>query len=290
MREEDYGHRIEITNTNPDSRETWEEPPHTGTYPVNGNGHESRESDSGSYGSREPMDGASEHGEMHPYWDEAVGPTSEDQEVRERPARSSLKPLIVEILQTVLLTLVIFAGVRSVVQNFKVDGASMEPTLHTGQYLLINKVAYLRLEGLPLEMAQDAGIAPKGGDGYYPFGGPQHGDIVVFKYPGGPDRDFIKRVIAVPGDTVQIDKGRVYVNGTVLDEDYIRAVPAYSLPAQKVPEGNFFVLGDNRPNSSDSHIWGYVPADNMIGRAWVSYWPPNEWGIVVSKEGFANSQ
>lgn len=207
----------------------------------------------------------------------------------EKPARSSMRPLLIEILQTVLLTLIIFAGVRSVVQNFKVDGASMEPTLHTGQYLLINKVAYLRLEGASLQLAERAGVAPQGPAGYYPFGGPERGDIVVFRYPGSPDRDFIKRVIALPGDTVQIERGRVYVNGVMQREDYIRALPTYSMPSQVVPDDNYFVLGDNRPNSSDSHIWGFVPQANMIGKAWVSYWPPNEWGVLANR-GLAGSQ
>lgn len=202
---------------------------------------------------------------------------------QEAQRRSNVKPVVVEILQTILLTLLIFVAVRSVVQNFKVDGASMEPTLHSGQYLLINKAAYLKLQGLPLRIAQSLNLADGDSDGYFPFGGPQRGDIAVFRYPGRPDRDYIKRIIAMPGDTVQIDRGRVYVNGELLQEDYIRAVPTYSLPAQQVPEGHYFVLGDNRPNSSDSHIWGFVPEENLIGNAWLSYWPPNEWGMVASR-------
>lgn len=201
-------------------------------------------------------------------------------EMPAQPRKSNLKPLLTEIIQTVLLTLIIFAGVRSVVQNFKVDGASMEPTLHSGQYLLISKVAYLRLDGVSLNLAQRVGAAPNDHNSYYPFGGPQRGDIVVFRYPGRPDRDFIKRVIGLPGDTVLVDRGRVYVNGVLLQEDYIRSVPTYSLPKQTVPGGNYFVLGDNRPNSSDSHIWGFVPEDNLIGKAWLSYWPPGSWGPV----------
>ena len=207
----------------------------------------------------------------------------------EQTARSGLRPLLVEILQTVLLTLIIFAGVRSVVQNFKVDGASMEPTLHTGEYLLISKISYLRLDGAPLQLAEDVGLAPRNVDGYYPFGGPQRGDIVVFRYPELPDRDFIKRIIGLPGDTVQIERGHVFVNGVMLHENYIEAVPSYSMPAEKVPPDSFFVLGDNRPNSSDSHIWGYVPQFDMIGKAWVSYWPPSEWGLVAGR-GMAKGQ
>ncbi len=203
--------------------------------------------------------------------------------------RSGLRPLLVEILQTVLLTLIIFAGVRSIVQNFKVDGASMEPTLQSGEYLLINKIAYLRLSGFPLQVAEDIGVAPRGVDDYYPLGGPQRGDIVVFRYPEAPSRDFIKRIIALPGDTVQIVRGHVYLNGVLQNEPYIEAVPSYSMPAETVPPDRYFVLGDNRPNSSDSHIWGYVPQYDMIGKAWVSYWPPSEWGVLAGR-GLAKGQ
>jgi len=211
-----------------------------------------------------------------------IEPQEQERENESRQATSKVRPLLVEILQTVLLTLIIFAAVRSVVQNFKVDGASMEPTLHSGEYLLINKMAYFRLEGLPLGVAERAGVAPINRDSYFPFGGPQRGEIIVFKFPGTPDRDFIKRVIGLPGDTVQVDRGKVYMNGVQIEEDYISAVPTYSLPAQKVPEGKYFVLGDNRPNSSDSHIWGFVPEANAIGKAWVSYWPPSEWSVFAN--------
>ncbi len=227
--------------------------------------------------------------------DDAAGPVAGPLDVdrragSEEPKRgSNLKALLVEILQTVLLTLVIFLGVRAVVQNFKVDGASMEPTLHSGQYLLINKVTYLNLRGVPLEAAQSLGLAPQGKSSHFVFGGPQRGDVIVFLFPGRPDRDFIKRVIALPGDTIQVDRGRVYVNGTLLQEDYIRALPTYSLPLQTVPEGSYFVLGDNRPNSSDSHIWGFVPEANIIGKAWLSYWPPSQWGVIADR-GIAGEQ
>jgi signal peptidase I len=181
-----------------------------------------------------------------------------------------------EMVQTVLLTLIIFLAVRAVVQNFKVEGASMEPTLHTGQYLLINKVGYARLEGTPLAVLDQRGGAADG----YLFSGPQRGDIVVFRAPVQPDKDFIKRVIALPGDTVEVRGGQVWVNDQLIDEPYIRDKAPYLVPRQTVPPAHYFVLGDNRPNSSDSHVWGLVPADNIIGRAWVSYWPPNLWGTV----------
>src|SRR5437868_9600273 len=182
-----------------------------------------------------------------------------------------------ELLQTIVLTLAIFLGVRSVVQNFRVEGASMEPTLETGQYLLISKISYFHIEGTPL-----ANLLPSSHQGSldYLFGGPERGDIVVFRAPIQPDKDFIKRVIGLPGDTVEVRGGQVFVNDQLIDEPYIRDRAPYLVPKQTVPPGHYFVLGDNRPNSSDSHVWGLVPAENLIGRAWVSYWPPNLWGTV----------
>ncbi|HET6317245.1 MAG TPA: signal peptidase I, partial [Chloroflexota bacterium] len=175
----------------------------------------------------------------------------------------------------------IFLGVRSIVQNFRVEGASMEPTLNTGQYLLINKASYFHVEGTPID-----GLVPtthQGGTDYI-FGGPQRGDVVVFRAPTQPDKDFIKRVIGLPGDTILVKNGQVYVNGQSLDEPYIHFPATYTYPfdgqPRTVPDGNYFVLGDNRPNSSDSHLGWFVPVDNLIGKAWVSYWPPPSWGLM----------
>ena len=187
-----------------------------------------------------------------------------------------IRSFLWEMVQTVLLTLIIFLAVRAVVQNFKVEGASMEPTLHTGQYLLINKVGYARLEGTPLAFLDHRGSTADG----YLFGGPQRGDVIVFRAPVQPDKDFIKRVIALPGDTIEVRGGQVWVNDQLMDEPYIRDKAPYLVPRQTVPPNHYFVLGDNRPNSSDSHVWGLVPTENIIGRAWVSYWPPNLWGTV----------
>ncbi|MCL4371610.1 MAG: signal peptidase I [Chloroflexi bacterium] len=196
--------------------------------------------------------------------------------------RSAVKGWLLEFLQTVLLTVILFAAVRSVVQNFQIDGPSMQPTLRSGQYLLVNKMTYLRLEGPPLQMVRGAGLFQGDGQRAYPFGGPQRGDIIVFREPIPPYVDLVKRVIALPGDQVVIDRGRVYVNGTPLEEEYVRAVPSYSLSPQQVPPGSFFVLGDNRPVSSDSHLWGFVPEANVIGKAWVRYWPPEQWGVLAN--------
>jgi signal peptidase I len=194
-----------------------------------------------------------------------------------RSRGESVRSLIWEIVQTVLLTIAIFLAVRSVVQNFRVEGASMDPTLHSGQYLLINKVLYARTDGTLLDRFFDTDPSSEVN---FLFGGPNRGDIIVFRSPGQSDKDFIKRVIALPGETVKIVDGRVFVNGSPLEEPYVRHHATYDLDQKQVPAGSYFVLGDNRPNSSDSHLGWFVPANNIIGKAWVSYWPPTYWGVM----------
>jgi len=190
-----------------------------------------------------------------------------------------MKSALREIVETILLALILFLAVRAVVQNFKVDGSSMEPSLHSGQYLLVNKAIYFSLETSKLKkwlpFLQDTFDRDT-----YVLHPPERGDVVVFRFPRDPSRDFIKRIIAVPGDTVEIRSGRVYVNGVRLEEPYIIEGPTYSIDRVVIPEGNYFVLGDNRNNSSDSHVWGVVPRENIIGKAWISYWPMSDWGMV----------
>jgi signal peptidase I len=188
-----------------------------------------------------------------------------------------MKSALRDIVETLVLTALIFLVVQSVVKNFKVEGSSMEPTLHDGEFLLVDKAVYWSLSpGLVHTVLPGTADVPTG-DRVFLFHGPQRGDIIVFRYPQDTSRDFIKRVIGVPGDTVQVVDNRVIVNGHPLTEQYIEAPPQYSMPARSVPPGNYFVLGDNRNNSSDSHVWGLVPWYDIIGQAWVSYWPLGDW-------------
>ena len=160
-----------------------------------------------------------------------------------------------EMLVTLILALAMFFALQLTVQSSVVVGSSMEPSLQNGQRLVVNKAAYA-------------------------FHGPARGDVVVFFSPGNQHVEFIKRIIGIPGDMVQVDDGRVTVNGTVLEEPYIAIPPRYTFYQLVIPENSYFVLGDNRNNSNDSHNGWTVPRKNIVGRGWLSIWPPGEWGLV----------
>ena len=191
-------------------------------------------------------------------------------------ARASRWPFdlsaVAEVLEVVALALFMFIAVRAVAQNFIVDGGSMEPNLSDGQLVIVNKLAY---------RSYDFSWLPGVDNGdWRPFGDPQPGDIVVFRFPQSPDRDFIKRVIAVPGQVVEVLNDAVFVDGVRLDEPYIDEAPGYRFGPVPVPPGQLFVLGDNRNNSYDSHSWGMLDQDLVIGRADVRYWPLSAAGTL----------
>jgi len=171
-------------------------------------------------------------------------------------SKHSTAAVLRETLETLLLALIIFFGVKEfILQNFRVEGQSMEPNFHTGQYLIVDKISY-RLH--PIE----------------------RGDVIVFVPPKEANRDFIKRVIALPGERVEIRQGRVLINGKLLQEPYIKVSWNYTYGPQVVGDNEYFVLGDNRNNSSDSRMWGLLPKKNIVGKAWLSYWPPQQWGLI----------
>jgi signal peptidase I len=184
-----------------------------------------------------------------------------------RPVADGRKRLTIEVVQTLALMFALFLGVRVFFQNFRVDGPSMQPTLTSGQLLWVNKAAYFRWNGQ-----------------YILGGGPQRGDIAVLHSPDPTDDvDLIKRIVGLPGDRLRVEHGTVFINDAALQEPYIHFQAAYTYPLDDhdlvVPASEYFVLGDNRPNSRDSHFGWFVPADNLIGRSQLSYWPPADWGI-----------
>lgn len=195
-----------------------------------------------------------------------------------------------ELVETLLLALLIFLAVRASFQNFKVEGASMEPSLQNGEYLIVNKLSYAQLDSGFLDWLPFIGGDSDGPE--YLWGRPERGDVIVFASPTSTDRDFIKRIIGVPGDEVMIDevKGEVSINSVVLFEPYIQGTTKcgsaceFDIPLAGSQEAFdtcgssecYFVMGDNRQNSSDSRQGWLVPKENIIGKTFITYW--NEGG------------
>jgi signal peptidase I len=183
-------------------------------------------------------------------------------------------PAISETLEVIALAILMFLAVRAVGQNFVVDGSSMFPSFEDGQLLIVNRLAYRTFD-----VSWIPGVDE---DAWRPFGEPQPGDVVVFEFSNDPtgERDFIKRVIAVPGQTVQVANGTVLIDGVPVEEPYIAEAPRYDVGPTLVLPGMVWVLGDNRNNSFDSHSWGMLEQSKIIGRADIVYWPLSDFGTV----------
>jgi signal peptidase I len=193
--------------------------------------------------------------------------------------------LIREVIETLILALIIFLAVRAVVLNFRVEGLSMSPNFHNREMLLVNRNIYFHFD-LNALLNWVPGVDRKGQDIVYPFHPPERGDVIVFNPPlPNADKPFIKRVIGLPGETVEVKEGGVYIDGQRLDEPYLHGVETHcyqqlNCPPVTLPKGYIFVMGDNRGNSEDSRAFGPVPINNIIGKAWVTYWPPDDVGVV----------
>jgi len=170
-----------------------------------------------------------------------------------------------DIIAPVLVGLAVFALFHITLGSFKVYGSSMLPTIEEGEYIMVSKAAYFLNQ-------------------------PHRGDIIVFDSPQDPRSDLIKRIIALPGDTVEIRDDKVLVNDTPLAEPYTLEPPHYIMPPEEIPADHYFVLGDNRNNSSDSHRGWTVPRQNIVGKAWITYWPPYQWGLIPSHALSVNPQ
>ena len=193
-----------------------------------------------------------------------------------------MRRIVKEMIETVLLALLLFVLMEFSVQNFKVEGSSMKPTLEQDQYLLVNKIIYARV-GLD-EIAPFIPFVHASQNGpersMFAFHPPERREVVIFHFPGDPTRDFVKRVIGIPGDTIEIRRGDVYRNGEYVEEPFITNPSTRSYDPVFVQGGHYYVLGDNRRSSNDSRDWGLVPEQNLIGRAWMKYWPPDNLGFV----------
>jgi len=180
------------------------------------------------------------------YTSQATPETTNSDAIPEKTRRNSFW---IDTLETIVMALVLFLAINAVSSRVRVENISMKPTLQPGYLLVVNKLAYK-------------------------LGEPKHGDVVVFDYKGAGEEDYIKRIIGLPGDQVVVESGIVSVNGHPLTEPYIAELPRYS-GSWSVPEDSYFVLGDNRNNSSDSHQWGYVSKADLVGKAVFIYFPFN---------------
>ena len=160
-----------------------------------------------------------------------------------------------EIVETLALTLIIFVVIHFTIQNYQVDGTSMESSLHNNQYVLVNKQAYL-------------------------FQPPARGDVIVFVFPLDTTKDLIKRVIGLPGDIIVTTSSTVQVDGVVLQEPYVKVPFNQEARQWTVPSNDYFVMGDNRQFSDDSRYWGFVPKSYIIGKAVMIYWPISNWQLI----------
>jgi len=180
------------------------------------------------------------------------------------------KSVFREYFEAIIIAIILALFIRTfIVQAFKIPSGSMLPTLLIGDHLLVNKFQY----GIRM---------PVTGQLLIPISQPQQGDIIVFRFPKDRSIDYIKRVIGTPGDTVEIREKKVYVNGNAIEDPHAHLSSATILGADAsprdnfgpilVPEGRFFVMGDNRDNSYDSRFWGFVDERDILGKAFILYW------------------
>jgi signal peptidase I len=165
-----------------------------------------------------------------------------------------LKRLRIRVIEMLLLTGLLFGLAHLTLQNYHIDGRSMEPTLHNQEYILVSKASYL-------------------------LTAPTRGDVIVFRYPLDTSKNYLKRIIAIPGDVISVTNNTVTVNGITLHERYVNRTdnfnPYPNIHNEKIPTNDYFVLGDNRGDSSDSRAWGLVPRSDIIGKTTIVYWPLN---------------
>ena len=183
----------------------------------------------------------------------------------ENPELKSIKKKspVRETIEMIVMAIILYILIDAVVARVVVQKISMIPTLVPGEVLLVNKLKYK-------------------------FSEIERGDIITFQYPLDPELDYVKRAIGLPGDEVVVVGGQVMVNGRALNEPYISSAPDYE-GVWQVPESALFVLGDNRNPSADSHVWGFVPVENVIGKAFAVYWPINRIRGLPSPDVFAEA-
>jgi signal peptidase I len=177
--------------------------------------------------------------------------TTKSAAITEEPKKSGLGHWLWEVIQTLVLAGLLIVFFRSFIfQNYIVEGDSMVNTLHAQERLIVSRLSYI-------------------------LGEPERGDVIVFQYPYDPQRDFVKRIIGLPGETVAINNGVIFIDGEPLPDEssYVDYVSSESKPPIELGDDEYYVMGDNRPGSSDSRSWGALTGKNIIGKAWLIYFP-----------------
>ena len=166
---------------------------------------------------------------------------------------SAFREIIITVLVAIVITFLLHFGIEA----RSVHYSCMLPNLEEGEYIMVDKVIYH-------------------------FSDPERGEVIVFWPPEelGSANPFIKRIIGLPGDTIEVKNGKVFIDDIPLEEEYLKEPFHYTVSSRRIPYGEYFVLGDNRNNADDSHVWGTLPRQNIIGRAWFIYWPLNRCRMV----------
>jgi signal peptidase I len=175
----------------------------------------------------------------------------------EAPAASGLQHpnMLRDLVETMVLVAIAFLVINALIGRFRIEQVSMQPNLHEGEYVIVDKVSYALRQ-------------------------PERGEIIVLKNPTPSQPDLIKRIIGLPGETIEVRSSQVYINGQPLTEPYIAQPMVNDSPATQLQAGQYFVMGDNRNNSEDSRRFGARPINDIVGRAWIIYWPPADWQIL----------
>lgn len=161
-----------------------------------------------------------------------------------------------DLLESVVLAVILAAILRLfIIQPFYIPSPSMEPTLLPNDRIIVNMLLYR-------------------------FSPPKRGDVIVFRYPPDPSRDFVKRIVALGGETVEVRQGYLLVNGRRIEEPYLPHETMKDYKSYTVPQNTYFVMGDNRSNSDDSRFWGTVPRQNIVGKVFLIYWPPGRMRVI----------
>lgn len=183
-----------------------------------------------------------------------------------------MRSAVREAIETIALAVFFILLIQAAVQNYRVEGPSMLPVLENFDRVLVNRLVYTSVDAARVAR-WIPGVEAEEGAVWRPLGEPSYGDVIVFRWPRDERQNFVKRIIGLPGDIIRIERGEVYRNGVLLDEPYVEQESSATLRERVVPEGMYYVLGDNRARSDDSRHWGAVPEENIIGKVWLAYWP-----------------